>query len=310
MGIAMTEQRRTRVQAAMLATAAMLTVMVLAPNAMAQGTIVVTSIPGEGWFESPDNTAGGPVELVTGPGPGTLGTGSLALSVAANTDFAGVVFPFLPLGVPFEDLTGGAWRTFVTGAAGIPEEAAALKLAGFQTGLSAFTTLVVEVMRNGTVTPNVWQETTLGDTTVVWQTNDDDGFCIQADPCTFAEFKNEYPSGRFTNAQVALGTFAGAIPAFTSYADGVVLTIAGVTDTFDFEVATAATPTPAPPTPAPASPAPATPVATPVASAGGGLPDTSTDLSGPPGYPLGLVLGSLILLLTFAMTVPRLRFSR
>jgi hypothetical protein len=291
--------RRARVRATFtLAIVSLAAMTALAPSVMAQGTTVVTAIPSDGWFRSPDNTAGGSVELVEGPGPGTLGTGSLALTVAANTDFAGVAFPFLPLGVPFSDLTGGAWRTFVTGATGVPEEAAALKLPAFQTGISAFTTVVVEVMRNGTVTPNIWQETILDDSAIVWQTNTGDGFCIQSDPCEFGEFKGNYPNGRFTAAQIAIGT---GVPAVTSYADGVVLTIDGVTDTFDFDVAAAPTPTP---TAAPPNPAPAT--STPTAA---GLPNTSTDARSAEGNSsLGLALGSVVLL--SAVTVAILRSRR
>ena len=151
--------------------------------------------------------------------------------------------PFLPAGIPYGDLIGGSWRTFVTGATGTPgPEAASLRLAGFQAGFSVFTTLTVERLNNTTVTPNVWQETALADDTLVWQTTDSgDGFCLQTGPlCTFAQFKAQYPTGRFTAVQVAIGT---GVPAVTSYADGVSVTFmedgTEVTDTFDFDVAAA-----------------------------------------------------------------------
>ncbi len=145
---------------ALLAVVIVLAAAALAPAVLGGGgTVVVTTIPGGGWIQSPDNTAGGSTELVEGPGPGTLGLGSLAMTVAANTDFAGVAHPFLPLGIPFSDLTAGGWRTFVTGATGMDEEAASLRLSGYQLGTSVFTTLVVDPWRNGTVTPNVWQDT-------------------------------------------------------------------------------------------------------------------------------------------------------
>ena len=288
---------------ALLATVIVLAAAALAPAVLGGGgTVVVTTIPGQGWIQSPDNTAGGSTELVEGPGPGTLGLGSLAMTVAANTDFAGVAHPFLPLGMPFSDLIAGGFRTFVTGATGMNEEAASLRLSGYQLGTSVFTTLVVDPWRNGTVTPNVWQDIALGDSTVVWQTNTGDGFCPMADPCTFAEFKAEYTDGRFSAVQIAIGTFAGAIQPFTSYADGVSLTTldgeVATTETFDFDIAgTAATPTPTPTpiaTPVPPGGASATPIATPAGGAGAGgdggsLPDTSTEVpSSQPGLVIGL----------------------
>lgn len=51
-----------------------------------------------------------------------------------------------------------------------------------------FTTLSFEPRQNGTVVPGQWQTWTLGPTSVVWQTNTTDGFCVQATPCTLADF--------------------------------------------------------------------------------------------------------------------------
>ena len=99
---AISDQRLPRVRiAAMLAVISLVAMMGFAPGVMAQGTTVVTAIPGGGWIQSPDNTAGGSAQLVAGPGPGTLGTGSLQLTTAANSDFAGVAHPFLPAGIPY-----------------------------------------------------------------------------------------------------------------------------------------------------------------------------------------------------------------
>ena len=61
--------------------------------------------------------------------------------------------------------------------------------------------------------------------------------------CTLPEFKEAYPTARFFSVHVGVGT---GVPAVTSYADGVSLTIGNgteVTDTFDFDIAAAATPT-------------------------------------------------------------------
>jgi len=295
--------RRPRVRAAFtLAVVSLAAMTALAPSVMAQGTTVVTTIPGGGWIQSPDNTAGGTAQIVEGPaGPGLLGTGSLELTTAANSDFAGVAHPFLPAGIPYADLIGGSWRTFVTGATGTPgPEAASLRLAGFQVGFSVFTTLTVERINNATVSSNVWQENVLADDTLVWQTTDNgDGFCLQTGPlCTFAQFKAQYPTGRFTAVQVAIGT---GVPAVTSYADGVSVTFVEdgteVTDTFDFDVAASPTPTPTPPNPAPAT-------STPTAA---GLPNTSTDAPRAEADSLGLALGSVVLLSALTVVIVRRR---
>ncbi len=253
--------------------------------------------PGQqrGW----DRAAGRP-----GPGPEHLGAGSLQLTTAANSDFAGVAHPFLPAGIPYADLTAGSWLTFVTGATGSPaSEAASLRLSGYQAGFSVFTTLTVERVYNGTTTPNIWQETALDDDTLVWQTTDSgDGFCLQPAPCMFVDFKAQYPTGRFTAVQVAIGS---GLPAVTSYADGVSLTTiedgTEVTDTFDFDVAAAPTPTP---TAAPSNPAPASSTPAPA----GGLPNTSTDAPQSPYYGVaGIALGSVVLLSAVTVGIVRRR---
>ena len=113
----------------------------------------------------------------------------------------------------------------------------------------------MELVYNGGATPDIWQETALGDQTTVWQTNTDDGFCTDTTFCTFLEFKEEYATARFFGVQVGIGT---GVPPVTSYADGVSMTIVEdgteITDTWDFDVAAAPTPTAAPPDPAPATP--------------------------------------------------------
>ena len=159
----------------------------------------------------------------------------------------------------------------------------------------------MELVYNGGATPDIWQETALGDQTTVWQTNTDDGFCTDTTFCTFLEFKEEYATARFFGVQVGIGT---GVPPVTSYADGVSMTIVEdgteVTDTWDFDVAAAPTPTAVPPDPAPA---------TPVAS-GGGVPDTSTGTSDQPNPGVGIVLGSLAILSAVAVTVAIVRRRR
>ena len=72
--------------------------------------------------------------------------------------------------------------------------APSLRLTGYREGgISGFTTLTVELVYNGGVMPNVWQDTVLDDETIVWQTTDDGGFCNNSTFCTFGEFKQHIP---------------------------------------------------------------------------------------------------------------------
>ena len=298
--------RHPRIQAAAVLTILSLAaITALAPVVLAGGTtIVVTTIPGGGWANSIDNTAGGTTQLVPFVEPDTLGNGALQLTVAANTDSAALAHPLAIAGIPASDVTA-SFRTFVTGDTGNPDsEPASLRFTGYQNGLSTFTTLVVELVYNGGVTADVWQDTALTDETVVWQTtNNGDNLCQDVVPlCTFAEYKEHYQNARFIGVQVGVGS---GVPAVTTWADGVSLTIDGVTETFDFDVVAAPTaaPTVAPPDPAPAT---AVPTAVPVA---GGLPNTATPSQ--PGSGLGIALGSLVVLSAVTTAVVwRRRLSR
>ena len=100
-------------------------------------------------------------------------------------------------------------------------------------GLSEFTTMSVEASNNGTVTAGSWQDWTLTDTTMVWQTNATGGFCLIASPCQFSAFKAQYPAAVMIGVQAAIGT---GVPATSSYVDSISLTISGTTDTWDFEL--------------------------------------------------------------------------
>ena len=290
--------------ALMLAVVSLAAMTALAPGVLAQGTTVVTAIPGGGWIQSPDNTAGGTAQIIEGPaGPGLLGNGSLELITAANSDFAGVAHPFLPAGIPYADLTGGSWLTFVTGATGTPaSEAASLRLSGFQAGFSVFTTLTVERVYNETTTPNTWQETVLADDTLVWQTTDSgDGFCLQPAPVHVRRFQGAIPHwaihgcpGR-RRQRGSRGDELHRRRVVTTIEDGT-----EVTDTFDFDVAAAPTPTPIAATP---NPAPATSTPTPA-----GIPNTSTDgPSSPYSGATGIALGSVALLSAVTVGIVRRR---
>jgi hypothetical protein len=215
-------------------------VALLVPTIALAATVTVTAIPGKGWIQGPDNNAADAV-IAKSPVAG-LGKDSVKLVQAADSDFVGIGRPIV---APLSDLTAGSWRTYVTGDTGTPaSETATLRFGMYRLGgLSGFTTMSVAPADNGTVTAGAWQTWSLSDTTVVWQTTDDGGFCIITAPCTFADFKTKYPDANLLGLQVAIGT---GTPATTSYVDGVSLTAAGTTNTWNFERAAAPTPTPPP----------------------------------------------------------------
>jgi hypothetical protein len=205
-------------------------VALLAPTIALAATITVDSIPGDGWVNSPDNTGGGSVAIVESPEAG-LGSDSVALTTAADADFAGIA---RVIAAPLSDLTSGSWMTYVPGP-GADNQAASLRFGMYRLGgTDEFTTMVVERLYNTTVTPDVWETTTLDAETKVWQTTDDAGFCTAAALCTFAEFKEKYPDAVLLGLTVALGS---GVPATTSYVDGITFTADGATDTWDFELA-------------------------------------------------------------------------
>jgi len=242
------KNRGSRIRARGVSAGVVLAIIALAiPSLVAAANITVNAIPGGGWIQGPDNTAGRSAVIATSPAAG-LGTSSVKLTTTANTDFVGIG---RAVPGPLSDITAGAWMTYVTGA--IPAaEAASLRFGMYRLGgTNEFTTMSVEAANNGTVTAGTWQTWTLSDTAMVWQTNAAGAFCLQASPCTYAAFKTQYPNATVLGLQVAIGT---GVPATTSYVDGVSLTIAGdpaTTDTWNFELA-AAGPTPpratAPPT--------------------------------------------------------------
>ena len=148
----------------------------------------------------------------------------------------------------------------------LASEPASLKFAMYRLGgTSEFTTLVVERVYSATVTPDVWQTSTLADDTMVWQTNTTEDFCLvaAASQCTFAQFKAHYPDATVLGLQVGIGT---GIPVTTSYVDAITLAVGETTDTWNFELAAPA-PTPRPTARPTGQPAPATAPPTDVAGA-------------------------------------------
>jgi hypothetical protein len=264
--------RGSRIRFGGLSAGAVLAILALAvPPLVAAANITVSAIPGAGWIQGPDNNAADAV-IAASPAAG-LGADSVALTIAANTDFVAIG---RPIAQPLSDITAGAWMTFVAGDSGNTDaEPATMKFGMYRLGgASEFTTLVVERFRNGTVTADAWETTNLTASTVVWQTNAAGAFCVQATPCTLADFKTQYPNALVIGLQVGVGTGTGAT---TSYVDGVSLTIDGVTDTWDFELAAVPTPTPVATPPAGTTGPAATLPPTDVAVAARVTPSRTTD---------------------------------
>ena len=194
----------------------MLAILALAaPPLVAAANVTVNTIPGGGWVQGPDNTAGLAAVIAVSPAAGPGNDSVKLTTAAANTDAVGIG---RVIAAPLSDISGGSWRTYVTGDSGVlASEPASLKFAMYRLGgTSEFTTLVVERVYSATVTPDVWQTSTLADDTMVWQTNTTEDFCLvaAASQCTFAQFKAHYPDATVLGLQVGIGS---GIPVTTSY---------------------------------------------------------------------------------------------
>jgi LPXTG-motif cell wall-anchored protein len=206
---------------------------------------VVSTLPGGNWTVLPDTTEGGSAEVVKGPGTPPAGTGSLRLTVETTADRALVGTDLGSVTTrPFSALSA-EYSTYVPN--GSPESfTPTLRFAAFQTVTPApqnFTTVSFEPLRNGTVIPGQWQTWALGPDSQVWQTNaTDNGFCVQASPCTLGEFSAHYPNSAWGQAQLGLGS--GVAGPAEGFADAVTLTDGDTTQFTDFDP-------PAEPNPAP-----------------------------------------------------------
>lgn len=253
---------RTRIRSGTAGAGLVLAILALAaPALVAAATVTVNAIPGGGWIQGPDNTGGLAAEIAVSPVAGP-GNDSVKLTTAtADTDFVGIG---RVIAAPLSDITGGSWRTFVTGDSGLlVAEPASMRFGMYRLGgTSEFTTMSVERVYSATVTAGVWQTTTLADDTNVYQTNAAGAFCLVAAPCTFAQFKAQYPDATVLGLQVAIGT---GIPVTTSYVDAISLTVGETSDTWNFELAAPA-PTPRPTARPTGQPAPATAPPTDVAT--------------------------------------------
>ena len=184
---------RTRMRSGTAGAGLVLAILALAaPAIVAAANVTVPAIPGAGWIQGPDNSGGLAAEIAVSPVAG-LGDDSVKLTTeAADTDFVGIG---RVVASPLSDITGGSWMTYVTGDSGLlVAEPASMRFGMYRLGgTSEFTTMSVERVYSATVTAGVWQTTTLADSTNVYQTNTAGGFCLVAAPCTFAQFKAQYP---------------------------------------------------------------------------------------------------------------------
>ena len=247
---------RTRMRSGAAGAGLVLSILALAaPPLVAAANVTVNAIPGGGWVQGPDNTAGLAAVIAVSPAAGPGNDSVKLTTAAANTDAVGIG---RVIAAPLSDISGGSWRTYVTGDSGVlASEPASLKFAMYRLGgTSEFTTLVVERVYSATVTPDVWQTSTLADDTMVWQTNTTEDFCLvaAASQCTFAQFKAHYPDATVLGLQVGIGS---GIPVTTSYVDAITLAVGETTDTWNFELAAPA-PTPRPTARPTGQPAPAT----------------------------------------------------
>jgi hypothetical protein len=232
------------------------TALTIVTAAGAASADVVSALPGGNWSVSSSTTGGASAAIVAGPATPPAGTGSLALTVGSTTERALVENDLGGLALrPWTGL-GASYSTYVP-AGGTEFFAPSMRFAGFQITTPVatnFTTLSYEPYRNGTVTPGAWQMWTLGPTSVVWQSNATDGFCIQSAPCTLAQFLAQYPGGSWFNAQLGIGN--GVAGPATGHADAVTVIDGETTFFTDFDPLAPAPPAVSPPAPPDASLAP------------------------------------------------------
>jgi hypothetical protein len=191
---------------------------------------------GNGWASDPSNPGGNGVEqLVEGPGTPPSGRGSIELTTPSSADRAQIHTN--PAGLapsPWASLVGASFSTFTFDTVNTGASLSTLRFAGFQNGATGFTTLTFAPSGNGVPVVGQWQDWTLGDTSQVFQSNQTDGFCTQAAPCTFAQFVQQYPSGVWGQVQLGLGS--GAPAGARGFADALSLVHGTTAYSWDFEV--------------------------------------------------------------------------
>jgi hypothetical protein len=194
---------------------------------------------GNGWAIDPANPGGGGVEqLVEGPATPPSGRGSLQLTTPSIADRAQVYTnPAGAAASGWGSLAGATFSTFTFATSNVGSNLPVMRFAGWQVGTTAFTTVSFGQPGNGTAVTGQWQTWTLSDDSIVSQSNASDaGFCVQASPCTFAEFVARYPTGLW--GQVLIGLGSGAAAGASGFADAVSVTHGTAAYSFDFEVPT------------------------------------------------------------------------
>lgn len=228
------------------------------------------AVAGNGWAVHPDQ-AGGTEEFVDGPSTPPAGTGSLQFSVPDGTSRAliftvanpgtgatapGDIGPITP--VPWSDLSGSSYSTYTSATTNVASSLVTVRFVGYQDYntnnpllSTGFTTLAFEpVYQAATVQANQWQQWTIDDTSVVWQTNATGNFCVQAVRCTLADFFAQYPNGAWGQIQLGIGAL-GSGTDVSSFVDAVSIVEGNTSYGYNFEVAATASSPPASPSVSP-----------------------------------------------------------
>ena len=229
---------------------------------VAQAAVVEPLVPlaqaalGNGWAVHPDQTAGGRERFVEGPATPPSGRGSLEMTVDTTSDRS-LIFtvpsPGTVTPAPWAGLTAKySTFTFDSADGNLPT----LRIVGYHVfpaagggAPSGFTTLTfvggffAGGAPNGPHIAGQWQTWTLSPTSTVFQSNTTDaGFCVQAAPCTLAQFAARYSGGAWFQVQLGIGS--GAAAGSLGFVDAVSISQGGteVLNT-DFEIPAASSST-------------------------------------------------------------------
>lgn len=235
--------RRTR-RFAMLLAGAMLAAMLPGATLAAGGTIVEVNDSNltHDWFFTP--LADGTGEFAAGPADPPYGTGSFHMSTS-TMDGKSTLITTNQNGAPLADLTGIDYHTYRDGSSSSPSYIAPSINVAIFTNVdgpgTGFATLVFEPLYsygNDAVQDDIWQwwDTTAPTQTGFaggwWTTRDVGSICAFTCYTTLADLQAQAPDATI----LGIGVNVGRGPAsFVGAVDGLSLTMAGSTTTYDFE---------------------------------------------------------------------------
>jgi hypothetical protein len=227
-----------------LLAAAMAAAILPSVASAAGGTVVVVnpSDLGGTWFQS--TLAGGAGAFEAGPGTPPLGGGSYAMRTLTPDDKVTLVTSTWT-GEPLSDLTALDYSTYRDGTSTSPDFVAPSINVAIYTNAggpgTGFATLVFEPLYsygNDAIDDDVWQSwdafapTQTGFGGGWWATRSVGTICQTVCYTTFADFVANAPQATI----ISVGVNVGRGPAsFIGAVDGLSVTMAGVTTTFDFE---------------------------------------------------------------------------